>query len=219
MNRTSLLERIWYGTSVPVFLERFILPALAAALIGVIVLNPLKLDIQQQISLAVVVVGLAYFVGHTVYSTNTPARPITSFEDAQQAARARAAEIKKAAEPPQTSEGKTSDKIFIKLPQIRMENYQIVSLAESSGDLATRIRVCVADFGKRYGSESAIDCNNIYAADVAEVRNKLRVAGVTVGELERAVSLVENVPTAEDLRHVADILDSLSKALAERSRK
>jgi uncharacterized membrane protein len=70
MDRASLAERIWYDSAVPVFLERFILPALATVLIGVILLNPLKFDWQQQISLAIAVVALAYFVGHTVHRTN-----------------------------------------------------------------------------------------------------------------------------------------------------
>lgn len=67
MTRASLGERIWYETSVPVFLERFLLPALATALIGVILINPFKLDWQQQASLAIAVVAVAYFVGHTVH--------------------------------------------------------------------------------------------------------------------------------------------------------
>lgn len=70
MNRASLAGRIWYETSVPVFLERFILPALATVLIGVILLNPLKLDFQQQASLAIAVIAIAYFVGHTVHRLN-----------------------------------------------------------------------------------------------------------------------------------------------------
>jgi hypothetical protein len=70
MDRPTFWGRVWCETSVPVFLERFILPALATVLIGVILLNPLKVDWQQQTSLAVAVVALAYFVGHTVYKNN-----------------------------------------------------------------------------------------------------------------------------------------------------
>jgi hypothetical protein len=51
---------------VSIFVERFVLPVLAAIPIGVIVLNPLKLDLRQRVSLCVVVVSLAYFVGHTL---------------------------------------------------------------------------------------------------------------------------------------------------------
>ena len=55
MDRFPIARRIWYETSVPVFLERFILPVLAAAIVTVIVLNPLKFDWQQQVSLAIAV--------------------------------------------------------------------------------------------------------------------------------------------------------------------
>ncbi len=74
MNR-AFLERVWYDTSVPVFLERFILPALATVLIGVILLNPFKFDFQQQGALAIAVVALAYFVGHTVHLRNEATKP------------------------------------------------------------------------------------------------------------------------------------------------
>ncbi len=55
----------------PIFLERFVLPVLAAAVIAVIVLNPLKLDRQQRISLLVCVLASAYFVGYTLYKRNS----------------------------------------------------------------------------------------------------------------------------------------------------
>jgi hypothetical protein len=80
MDRASLAGRIWYESSVPVFLERFVLPVLATALIGVIVLNPFRFDWQQQLSLAIAVVAFAYFVGHSVHKLNNPPKPITSFE-------------------------------------------------------------------------------------------------------------------------------------------
>jgi hypothetical protein len=53
--------------SVPVFLEKFVLPILAAAILTVIALNPFNLDSKQRISLLVAVVALAYFIGHTIY--------------------------------------------------------------------------------------------------------------------------------------------------------
>ncbi|HEY6390725.1 MAG TPA: hypothetical protein VIX89_05585, partial [Bryobacteraceae bacterium] len=43
-----------------------------------IVLNPFKLDWQQQASLSLTVVAFAYFVGHTVYKLNNPPKPITT---------------------------------------------------------------------------------------------------------------------------------------------
>ncbi len=59
----------------PIFLERFILPLLVAAVIPVIVLNPFKLDRQQRISLLVCVLAGAYFVGHTLYMRNSAPTP------------------------------------------------------------------------------------------------------------------------------------------------
>ncbi len=57
----------------PVFLEKFAFPVLVGVFIGVIVLNPLKLDRQQQFSLGIAILALAYFAGHTVFeTTNRP---------------------------------------------------------------------------------------------------------------------------------------------------
>ena len=69
MERASVVERIWYESAVPIFLERFILPVLAAGLIAVIVLNPFKLDGHRRVALLVVVIGLAYFVARTIQIT------------------------------------------------------------------------------------------------------------------------------------------------------
>lgn len=49
----------------PIFLERFVLPILAA-FIGIIVINSIKLDLQQRMSLSICVICLAYFVSHTL---------------------------------------------------------------------------------------------------------------------------------------------------------
>jgi hypothetical protein len=63
----------------PVFLERFVLPVLATAVITVIWLNPFKWDWQQRISLFVGVVFLAYFFGYTSYrSTRIAASPLNT---------------------------------------------------------------------------------------------------------------------------------------------
>jgi hypothetical protein len=56
----------------PVFLERFVLPICAALMIGVILLNPLKMDPQQRISLAACVLALAYFVGNSLHKSKPP---------------------------------------------------------------------------------------------------------------------------------------------------
>jgi len=49
-----------------IFLERFVLPILAALVVGIILLNPLKFDRAQQISLFLAVVCTAFFIGHTI---------------------------------------------------------------------------------------------------------------------------------------------------------
>jgi hypothetical protein len=51
----------------PIFLERFVLPCLATLLAGGIVINQMKLDWSQQVSLGIATIALAYFAGHTVY--------------------------------------------------------------------------------------------------------------------------------------------------------
>ncbi len=51
----------------PTFLEQFVLPVLAGLVIAVIVLNPFKFDLKQQVALGIVTIALAYFVGHTAY--------------------------------------------------------------------------------------------------------------------------------------------------------
>lgn len=62
----------------PVFLERFVLPVLAATLITVIIVNPLKMDWQQRTALIVAVVAVAYFVGHTLQRGKGPTSPQTA---------------------------------------------------------------------------------------------------------------------------------------------
>jgi hypothetical protein len=62
----------------PVFLEKFVLPVLAAAVIAVIAINPLKLDWQQRISLSVGVLGLAWFAARTVYLNSRFEPPVNS---------------------------------------------------------------------------------------------------------------------------------------------
>jgi hypothetical protein len=48
------------------WLERYILPVCAAVVFGLTILNPLKLDWQQRVSLAIAISAIAYFVGHTL---------------------------------------------------------------------------------------------------------------------------------------------------------
>src|SRR5277367_894400 len=51
----------------PIFLERFVLPILAAVVTGVCLFNPWKWDWHQRASLFVGVVSLAYFFAYTSY--------------------------------------------------------------------------------------------------------------------------------------------------------
>src|ERR1051326_2169401 len=74
MNGASLGERIWYGTAVPIFLERYLLPMVAALTVLVVVTNPMSLDLNQRITGGAVVVLVAYFVSHTAYKMNQPAK-------------------------------------------------------------------------------------------------------------------------------------------------
>jgi hypothetical protein len=68
---------------VPIFLERFVLPVLAAVVVGIVVLNPFNLDWPQRASLLGAVICLAYFVGHTVHRTSRPpSTPVTSLNAA-----------------------------------------------------------------------------------------------------------------------------------------
>jgi hypothetical protein len=61
---------------VHLWLERYILPICATVVFGLTILNPLKLDWQQRISLAIAISALAYFVGHTIRKPATaPTQP------------------------------------------------------------------------------------------------------------------------------------------------
>jgi hypothetical protein len=51
---------------VPIFIERFVLPSLAAILIGGFVINALKIDLHQRIALSVCVISFAYFLGYSL---------------------------------------------------------------------------------------------------------------------------------------------------------
>jgi hypothetical protein len=65
MNRES--ENVWSESYLQIFLERFVLPILATLVVGIILLNPFKFDRQQQISLFLAVVFIAYFIGYTIH--------------------------------------------------------------------------------------------------------------------------------------------------------
>jgi hypothetical protein len=60
---------------VPIFLERFILPAFAATVIIVALTNPMGLDKIQRTTGAIAIIFAAYFVAHTVYRATHPEKP------------------------------------------------------------------------------------------------------------------------------------------------
>ena len=74
MNRASLAERIWVTVIVPVFLERFLLVVCAAAFYGIVILNSMQIDGHYRAGVGLILVGLAYVLGHTVYRTNQAAK-------------------------------------------------------------------------------------------------------------------------------------------------
>jgi hypothetical protein len=57
------------------WLERFIIPICAAIVISLSILNPLKMDWRQRVSLGLAVTFFAYFVGHTLLRTDAAADP------------------------------------------------------------------------------------------------------------------------------------------------
>lgn len=58
---------LWHNSAVPVFLERFILPAFAATVVLLAVANPMKFDTTQRVTGVIALIFAAYFVAHTVY--------------------------------------------------------------------------------------------------------------------------------------------------------
>ena len=79
MNRASLGERIWYETSVPVFLERYLLPVAATLTVLVVFTNPMNFDWTQRITGALALIFAAYFIAHTVHKH--PAKPSPAASD------------------------------------------------------------------------------------------------------------------------------------------
>jgi hypothetical protein len=64
---------LWHKTAVPVFLERFVLPVFAAAVILMAITNPMGFDITQRATGGLAVIFAAYFVAHSVYKYAHPA--------------------------------------------------------------------------------------------------------------------------------------------------
>lgn len=55
-----------------VFVERFLLGICVAAFYGIVVINTMSLNVHQRIGLGMVLVGAAYFFGHTTYKKPEP---------------------------------------------------------------------------------------------------------------------------------------------------
>lgn len=70
---------LWYKTAVPVFLERFVLAICAAGIIALII-NPMKFDGTQRITLVIAIAFFAYFVAHTIYVTSKPPRDLSALK-------------------------------------------------------------------------------------------------------------------------------------------
>jgi hypothetical protein len=70
MNRENLTLRIWWETDVPVWVEKVVLPVLAAALMALIFVNPMKFDWPQRISLFIALLAFSYFLSHTLHLRN-----------------------------------------------------------------------------------------------------------------------------------------------------
>jgi hypothetical protein len=57
----------WYKSRVPLWVERYLIPICAAIVFGIVILNPLKFDWQQRLSLVIAISAFAYFLAHTVH--------------------------------------------------------------------------------------------------------------------------------------------------------
>lgn len=68
---------LWYKTAVPVFIERFLLAAMAAAFIAVVFVNPLSFDKIQRITAALALVFGAAFFAQTLYRHNEASKKTT----------------------------------------------------------------------------------------------------------------------------------------------
>jgi hypothetical protein len=62
-----MVSFVWYKKQVPLWLERFIIPICAAIVVGAVILNPLKFDWQQRLSLFFAIAAFAYFLAHTIH--------------------------------------------------------------------------------------------------------------------------------------------------------
>ena len=78
MTGASFGERIWYESSVPVFLEKYVLPVLATVTTGVVFLNPMKFDWPSRTALFIGVLAFAYLLSHQLHLRNEAIRTGTA---------------------------------------------------------------------------------------------------------------------------------------------
>ena len=72
MYRAYLVENLWNGFIVPVFIERFLLVVCAAAFYGMVITNTMSFNGLQRIGLGCALVGIALFLGATAYKQTQP---------------------------------------------------------------------------------------------------------------------------------------------------
>lgn len=54
----------------PIFLERFLLAICAAAVVTIVLIDTMRLDLTQRITLGLAILFFAYFVAHTAHKSN-----------------------------------------------------------------------------------------------------------------------------------------------------
>jgi hypothetical protein len=133
MDRVSLAERIWYETSVPVFLERFLLPLAAALTLWLVFANSMNFDWTQRISGGLALVFFAYFLSHTIHKTKDvkPSAPIPHKTETQATALPREPSTQSAIQ----ASSSQSDRVF--LPSDITVAY-LVGIAKSNTEMQTR---------------------------------------------------------------------------------
>lgn len=61
---------LWHKPSMPIFIEKFLLPILGAVVVAYILINPMKLNWVQRTSLAVAVGAFAFFLAYSLHLYN-----------------------------------------------------------------------------------------------------------------------------------------------------
>ena len=71
----AIAESVWHKSAVPIFIERFVLPLFAAAVILLALSNPMGFDTTQRITGALALIFAAYFVAHTLHKWSVQVVP------------------------------------------------------------------------------------------------------------------------------------------------